>query len=250
MTCRSGIRLLDDRLERRVSAAKLYEALCSLAQTDVERSTRECAARALLTQLRLIVRTNYRLGTIRRESCWLGPTSPILEDAIQHTALVASTGGARFHGTSEWEALAWCARVLSNYLRTELRIRQRIQVTSAIMECNIETASATATIEKSVSASQEKSCTLHGLRENIREHLNLTRRPRAASSLFTAVCCYLDHIAGVPLDAQLKRWVNERNNAPSTPSSFGRARNRVYQYHHRGREVLMELEEKLRSAER
>ena len=66
------------------------------------------AARTLLGQLRSWV-SNHGLSRYWR---WVRPANRavLLEDAIQHVAVVASTGKTRFRGTTPAEAVVWCRR--------------------------------------------------------------------------------------------------------------------------------------------
>lgn len=220
----------------------VLDALRQLARDDVNSASREIAARVLLVELRRLAKSRRRLGRNGHLTSNLAVSGWAVDDAIQHAALVACTGNTRFRGTDQREAVAWCTRVLTNYLLSELRVHLRERNASSVPERDLETNghSTERAALTTVPPPQENRCALMSLRERVRRHLMQTRSRRAATSLFDAVCCYLDHVAGVPLDMQVVRWGQHRGIAPG--GWLRRARNRVYQYHRRGRAVLLEFE--------
>ena len=214
----------------------IHESLLVLANRDAAQTRRQSAARRLIEQLRVLVRcwryTNYQSNPFRV------PDS-MVDDAIQHVALVASIGNSRFRGRHPREALAWCTRILQNHWASEWRWRSRFPQTAVDLGADgqrigLSTGQVTAT-----QPVQEFRIALSRLRERAKSHLHSTRQPRAANSLFAAVCCYLDNVSGVPLARQLERWGSPLQVAQAR--DWARARNRIYQYHRRGRAILLEL---------
>ena len=208
------------------SSVELYQSLLVLASDIADRPARQHAARTLLRQLRSWV-SRHGLSRYWR---WVRPANRavLLEDAIQHVAVVASTGKTRFRGTTPAEAVSWCRTVLDNHLLSEQRRQYRLA--SAV--------DAIGTRDVPPGSSRDGRLNLHDFDRRIREHLHRTRRPKDVASLYRSVCCYFEHLAGVPVDAQLQRWVD---GDLAEPRELNRARNRIYRYHHRGRRVLAEL---------
>ena len=222
-----------------VAPEQLLRALKALSQESLEGATRERAARTLVVQLHRLIRSSALRDRVRRLGNGWSESVNFEEDTVQHVALVASTGRARFRGTHEGEAVVWCSNVMLNYLRSELRwqIRQREH---ARLQQILHAPASSGTIHAELSdlAAQERTLALCRLRTEVLTYLCRTRNPRAARSLFDAVCCYLDYVMGTPLCEQLERWCHGMD-----PCNGGavRARNRVYQYHRRGKLVLREF---------
>lgn len=220
-----------------VEPRRLHEALVTLSSDDASVSARDSAARQLLQQLSSLAPfclSRYLPTAARRYGA--GPPVSVLDDAIQHVAIVATTGRARFRGTHPSEAVAWCWSVLSNQVRSELRWQSRHQ--------NIEPFAFPPELIQA--APTEAAMAVRRLRQDLLKYLRQTRTPRAAHSLFRAACCFLDHLMGAPLDRQIARWAGGRARQDLEPSQVRRARNRIYQYHRRGRLVLNELLEPAR----
>jgi hypothetical protein len=209
----------------------LHHALVTLSSEKASVSERDSAARQLLRQLaflaplclsRCLPGVMRVQGTVR--------SGAMLDDAIQHVAAVVTTGRARFRGTHPFEAVAWCSSVLTNQVLSELRWQSRHR--------NLELFDFA--LPAQASAVDARIAVGH-LRRDLLNHLEQTRTPRVADSLFRAACCYLDHLAGTSLDQQIERWAGEGDRSVGNSSRMTRARNRIYQYHRRGRRVLNEL---------
>jgi hypothetical protein len=219
----------------------LLEALLVLAGGRASPAAREAAGRALLQQMRILAPA--RAFSTRRATVQGWPTPDareVLDDCIQHVALVASTGSARFRGTTASEAVAWCSQVLANHIITEVRWRvgQRRRK-SAWRDTILWPSGALTGSVQPTQGSGESVAALRQLRRAALAHLQQTRPPRAVQSLYRAVCCYLEHLAGLPLCIQVERWVGAVE--PAIPSECRRAQNRLYQYRRRGKQVLNEL---------
>ncbi len=222
-TGRAGHRSVHDPIIP--SSVELYESLLILASDTADRQARQHAARTLLGQLRRWASHHALNRTLRG----LRPASRevLLDDAIQHVAVVASTGKTRFRGTTPAEAVVWCRTVLHNHLRSEQR--RQLRMASAV--------DAVDTLDVPPGSSRDGRLNLHDFDRSILEHLHRTRRPKDVASLYRSVCCYFEHLAGVPVEVQLRRWAGDL----AEPREVNRARNRIYQYHHRGRRLLAEL---------
>src|SRR5688572_26441631 len=173
----------------RMNAAALYEALTLLAAECSDAPARERAARVLLVQVRII---SARGGAAR--SSWIqglrrfADFDEALEDAIQHVAVVASTGKVRFRGRHPSEAVAWCQRIVLNFLISELRRRVR-SVCLVPDELSDRAAPLDAHLEGVVwrRADQEAAFFLRGLEQRLWKHLKETRTPGASAALYRAV---------------------------------------------------------------
>lgn len=225
----------------RMSGEKIFDSLRLLAR-DSSPLVRQQAARQLIVQLRILVRSR---GFWAKAGWRMGPQRiPIwtAEDAIQHVLLVASTGGSRFRGEHAKEAIAWCHRVLNNFAISEWRWRSRFRAWPATPPQPAHAVALPFEVAVEPSAIQEPRTALLRIRLWAQAHLQQTRRPRAASSLFDAVCCYLDDLEGVSIERQLERWASSTKPMGDDPEGDReRARNRLYQYHRRGKAVLMEF---------
>jgi hypothetical protein len=239
-----GSRSLPSRASTRVSPAsapafghcgvqprRLHDALVTLSSESATVSDRDSAARQLLRELTFLAPLclSRCLPSVARAYQAVRARS-MLDDAIQHVATVATTGRARFRGTHPAEAVAWCSSVLANQVRSELRWQSRhrhIEPLDSVPPMRAAAADARIAVSQ--------------LRQDLLHHLERTRTPRAAQSLFRAACCYLDHLTGTSLDRQIERWAGESEQGASEKVEMRRARNRIYQYHRRGRRVLNEL---------
>jgi hypothetical protein len=76
-------------------------------------------------------------------------------------------------------------------------------------------------------------------REPMMKHVHAILALLAATDPYRAVCCYLEHLGGMPLDQQLELWAPHRE--ATAPDQIRRARNRLYRYHLRGKRVLAEV---------
>jgi hypothetical protein len=227
---------LDNTVEVAMAAGELSlsRALAVLADDRANLALRDNAARRLLTELQRLA-LQYRRRLRLRGPSRRAPES-MLDDAIQHVALVASTGSSRFRGAHCAEAVAWCVRILENQLVTETRWHVRHGL-------SLDRSSPEPTRAPTVSPPElmvEARDALQRLHEEVRLHLERTRRPADVPGLYRAVCCYLDHLAGVSLSAQIERF--GACDTRLEPAALRRARNRVYQLRRRGRQVLAELQ--------
>jgi hypothetical protein len=220
---------------RRLDADVLYSALTLLAADGEEQPERDRAARALLEQLRVFsgrrVVSRFAEASAFRRS---GDIADAIEDAIQHVALVASTGSSRFRGSHPSEAVAWCQRILVNFLTSESRRRARTalrmpdeQRATLLMASHLEGVAWR-------QAGQETALSLRGLCGEVWRHLQRTRPPSACNTLYRAVRRYLEEVWGP---------AHERSSPPRKACSAAarRARDRGYQRHRRARRILAEL---------
>lgn len=218
----------------------LHAALVVLATDIAERPAREGAARILLEQLRALTGrawvASYSWSTAFRRS---GDFAEALEDAIQHVAVVASTGRSRFRGRHPSEAVAWCKRVFLNFLSSESRRRART-VGLPPGEPGAGMRALDQRLEGVIwrQAGQEAALLLRSLEGRVWSHLRRTRTLRASQTLYSAVREYLDFVSGQLENAP--RVQSARGRAPSTLAAR-RARDRGYQHHNRARRVLAEL---------
>lgn len=214
-----------------VQPRRLHDALVTLSSEEASVSDRDSAARQLLRELAFLAPlclSRCLRGVARAHEA--ARRNSILDDAIQHVATVATTGRARFRGTHPSEAVAWCSSVLTNQVRSELRWQSRHRRIDPFDFAPPAQASAA-----------DAQIAVRHLQRDLLNHLEQTRTPRVARSLFRAACCYLDHLAGASLLHQIERWANQSDQAERGRSQMRRARNRIYQYHRRGRLVLNEL---------
>jgi hypothetical protein len=206
---------------------ELVACLRTLARDSADPAERETAARTLLVHLKQWAAADaLRRNTYLRRTASDGGLATLLEDAVQHVAVAACTGAARFRGSTPGEAVTWCRKVLDNHLRSELRRQsRRDSVTRALGPS-----------EAAAPSTRDRTLTLQEFDNSVLEYLRRTRRPKDAATLYRSVCCYFEHLAGVPLHAQVERWADAADS-----NAVERARNRIYRYHHRGRRVLAEL---------
>ncbi|HVZ34288.1 MAG TPA: hypothetical protein VG963_17795, partial [Polyangiaceae bacterium] len=181
----------------RLDADVLYGALTLLAADGQEQPDRDRAARVLLGQLRVFsarrVVTRFAEASAFRRS---GDIADAIEDAIQHVALVASTGSSRFRGSHPSEAVAWCQRIFVNFLTSESRRRARTalrmpdeQRATLLMASHLEGVAWR-------HAGQETALSLRGLCSEVWRHLQRTRPPSVCNSLYRAVRRYLEEVWG------------------------------------------------------
>lgn len=225
---------------QRFDSDALHGALVVLATDIAGRPARDGAARILLGQLRALAGrdwvASYSWSTAFRRS---GDFAEALEDAIQHVAVVASTGGSRFRGRHPNEAVAWCKRVFLNFLSSESRRRKR---TVGLLPG--DSSEGTMALEQHLEgivwrqAGQEAALLLRSLEGRVWSHLRRTRTLRASQTLYSAVREYLDYVSG-----QLASAPRVRSPASRAPSTLAarRARDREYQHHNRARRILAEL---------
>lgn len=225
---------------RRLDGDALYAALTLLATDIGTRRARDAAARTLLGQLRLLSSRAWLArfswsAALRRSGDFAAAT----EDAIQHVAVVASTGKSRFRGGHPREAVAWCRRIFLNFLTSESRRRART-VSVPRGEVGDGAAPLPAQLEGIAwrPASQEAALLLRRLEARVWSHLRSTRSLGASRSLYRAVRDYLRYISGQPEQA-----ASSSELATGAPLSISarRARDRRYQYHSRARRILAEL---------
>jgi hypothetical protein len=218
----------------------LSAALLVLATDIAGRPAREGAARILLDQLRALAGrawvVSFSWSSAFRRS---GDFAEALEDAIQHVAVVASTGKSRFRGRHPGEAVAWCRRIFLNFLSSESR---RLARTVALLSSDEGFGSMA--LEQHLEgivwrqAGQEAALSLRSLEARVWRHLQRTRTKRASQSLYRAVREYLNDVSGQPDKAP--RFRLTRGAAPSTLAAR-RARDRGYQHHTRARRILAEI---------
>lgn len=239
---------------QQLNAEALYAALRLLAADEESRPARDEAARILLSQLRLLagraLSARFSWANWLRRSRDLGET---LEDAIQHVAVAASTGSSRFRGRHPSEAVAWCQRVLSNFLTSESRRRARnLTLLAGERDAAIRLESH---LEGVVwhHADQEAALLLLKLEARVWKHLTQTRTREASESLYRAVCRYLGYLAGHPEqisgrcelseESHPAESCSEETHPGATPCARAarRARDRRYQHHRRARRILAEL---------
>jgi hypothetical protein len=223
-----------------IDADALYGALRLLSADGASAVARNGAARVLLVQLRALSScTSVVLFSWSRAFGARGHFEEAVEDAIQHAALVASTGSSRFRGRHPNEAICWCRRILSNFLASEARRRART-VELFEGERGASTAGAPPDLEGALwrDAGQESALSLLRLESRVREHLEQTRTRGASESLHRAVLRYLDYLAGQP-----EKGPDGAEPSPETshPEAARRARDRRYQHHRRARRILAEL---------
>jgi hypothetical protein len=223
-----------------LNAESLREALTLLATDRESQPARDRAARILLKQLRTLANRAVlarfaRWSAFRRR----GELAEVLEDAIQHVALVASTGQARFRGQHPSEAVAWCQRIFMNFLASESRRRARTVLLAGderesralLSDAHLEGVSWR-------NAGQETALILLRLEGCVRNHLQQTRTPSAFESLYRAVRRYLRYITGHP-EHGATGGALPGDGAGSQAAR--RARDREYQRHSRARRVLAEV---------
>lgn len=226
---------------QRFDGEALYAALVLLATDIASRRARDEAARILLRQLRALAGrawgASFSWSSAFRRS---GDFAEALEDAIQHVAVVASTGKSRFRGRQPSEAVAWCKRIFLNFLSSESRRRTRA-VGLLPGGGGSDTMALDHHLEGIVwrQAGQEAALLLRSLEGRVWSHLQRTRTLRASRTLYSAVREYLAYVSGEQDHAARVRS-SEADEAPRT-SAARRARDRGYQHHMRARRVLAEL---------
>jgi hypothetical protein len=229
------------RLKRQeIDAEALYGALRLLSVDDASAVARNRAARVLLVQLRALSScTSLMQFSWSRAFGARGHFEEAVQDAIQHAALVASTGSSRFRGRHPNEAVCWCRRILSNFLASEARRRART-VELFERERGASTAGMPPDLEAASwrHAGQESALSLVTLESRVRQHLKQTRTRGASESLYRAVLRYLEYLAGT---SEKARGGPEPSPEASHPVAARRARDRRYQHHRRARRVLAEL---------
>jgi DNA-directed RNA polymerase specialized sigma24 family protein len=218
----------------RLDGERLLAALRTLADDRTCEAKREAAARDLLTQLRVLSR------------CWVGrrlargqgdPKTWIdLGDVVQHVALVASTGSCRFRGDHPGQAVAWCLRIFDNHLAGQLRRGRRETEHDMSERSDGSLRPAPGDGDPSPAASAD---VLAQLRVEALRHLQRTRRAAVVDGLYRAVCCYLDHVNGASTRSQIERWA--ANGQDASADGRRRARDRLYQYRLRGKQIVAEL---------
>lgn len=225
---------------QRFDGEALHAALVLLATDLASPRAREGAARILLGQLRALagrawVASFSWSAAFRRSSDY----AETLEDAIQHVAVVASTGKSRFRGRHPSEAVAWCKRIILNFLSSESRRRAR-----TVPLLPRDAGSGAMTLDHHLEgvvwrqAGQELALSLRSLERRVWSHLRRTRTLRASQTLYSAVREYLDYVSGQREHAPRGR--SRGGGARSTPAAR-RARGREYQHHTRARRILAEL---------
>ena len=225
---------------RRFDGEALHAALVLLATDIASRPARESAARVLLGQLRALAGrawvASFAWSTAFRRS---GDFAEALEDAIQHVAIVASTGKTRFRGRHPSEAVAWCKRILLNFMSSESR--RRVKMVGLLP---VDRGSGRLALDHHLEgilwrhAGQEAALSLRSLDARVWSHLRRTRTLRAAETLYGAVREYLDYVSG-----QFDYAPHPRSFGAGPPSTLiaKRARDRGYQHHTRARRILAEL---------
>jgi hypothetical protein len=225
---------------RAIDADALYSALRLLSVDDASAVARNRAASVLLVQLRALSScTSVVLFSWSRALGARGQFEEAVEDAIQHAALVASTGSSRFRGHHPNEAVCWCRRILSNFLASEARRRART-VELFERDGGPSTAGVPPDLDAALwrHAGQESALSLLRLESRVREHLEHTRTRGASESLYRAVLRYLGYLAG---QSEEGRDGPEASPETSHPEAARRARDRRYQHHRRARRILAEL---------
>jgi len=206
-------------------SAVLCNALVALARGDLSKLERDRHAAVLVCQLRIVAGMLVR-GKFRN-LCRISDPDELLRDAVQHTAVAACTGHSRFRGCSPPQAVSWCTKVLSNFILAELRDNRLL--------CDGD---AQLSELPAVGDANDPSFVVT-VRDAVRACMRVIRGHSVTECQCQAVCCYLEQVAGVPIDGQLECWAASAN----TPSAAveRRARNRLYQYRHRGRALLREV---------
>jgi hypothetical protein len=221
-----------------VDAVALHDSLVLLASGCKSAARREQAARQLLAQLGRLARARS-LARLLSKPGYRACGDDLIEDAIQHTAIAACCGAARFRGSTPPAAVAWCLGILRNYARSEVRRRVLRQPEASFLEAP-QLAGDTTRYEGVLwrPAAQEARVILGSLDGQLRAHLQRTRSQRAAKSLYQAVRSYVLDVAGG----------HERGSSPvvSAPANRNagpqrKARDRAYQHHHRARCILAEV---------
>jgi DNA-directed RNA polymerase specialized sigma24 family protein len=209
----------------------LCSLLMELASPSATASLRNRAAATLQQRLTGWARGRLIGGLLRGRA----DAEEVALDAVQHVLIKASTGTARFKGSSEGEAYAWCARILDNFALTHLTATGR----RAERRCSVDTETES---HRATTLPDERSCFTIILRvlEDAQQVLPRIVRSQDAGSLQSAVRCFLESRAGDTIEEQVERygfsgpWVSARRD----PQGMRRARDRVYQYRHRGARAL------------
>jgi hypothetical protein len=187
-----------------------------------------------------------------------GEVESLIADAVQALALAASTSRNNFRGQTGASARAWCRRVLLNHVSNELRSRQaRRSIVPADFEPWSEREVDLAEPPASSSGMGEQvfgelAQALKVVRE-VREKIRVTHRARDAESCMRALWCYLAYLSGSTLDEQVRALggttESDAEELAVDPATWRRLRNRVYKLRERGRKVLLQVYERMRSGE-
>jgi hypothetical protein len=224
----------EEEPRRGVDAVALHDSLVLLSSGCKSAARREQAARQLLTQLRRLARARA-LARLLSKPGYRACGDDLIEDAIQHTAIAACCGAARFRGSTPPAAVAWCLGILRNYARAEVRRRALRQSDTSFLDAP-RLARDTTRYEGVLwhAAAQEAQVILGSLDSQLRAYLQRTRSQRAAKSLYQAVRSYVVEVTGA----------HERDSPPAPRDGAGaqrKARDRAYQHHHRARSILAEV---------
>jgi hypothetical protein len=223
----------------RLDPFALHDAIAVLASDCGTNSSRELAARKLLEQLRQLAR-GRAMNRLLSNPRYRAYGDDLIQDAIQHAAIAAFAGGARFRGSTPEAAVAWCLRILGNYVRLEARRRGPVQDEPLdLVARQGETSSPSEGVHWHAAAPDAR-IILSSLEARVRAHLKRTRSHRAAKSLYRAVCSYIADVTGNA--THTKKGVS-RASAAAGSDAQRKARDRTYQHHHRARGVLAELKE-------
>jgi len=221
-----------------LDAGALYDAIVLIASDCDDLKNRERAARQVLEQLHQLARTRAITGLLSKPG-YRACGDDLIQDAIQHTAIVVCSGAGQFRGANPAVAVAWCLGILRNYARAEVRRRALMQ-SEPFRSPTPPTTDDNAVYEGVLwhAAAQEAHVILRSLDAQVRAYLRQTRSQRAAESLYDAVHSYVGEVAGQ----------SSARSVRSTPACADgdeqrRARARAYQHHHRARCLLVEVRE-------
>jgi len=227
-----------DEPKRGLNAGALYDAIVLLASGCDDLKHRECAARQVLEQLHQLARTRAITRLLSKPG-YRACGDDLIQDAIQHTAIVVCSGAGQFRGSNPAVAVAWCLGILRNYARAEVRRRALMQ-SEPFRPQTPPVTDDSAAYEGVLwhAAAQEAHVILRSLDAQVRAYLRQTRSQHAAESLYHAVHSYVGEVAGQ----------RSARVVPSVPASADgdeqrRARARAYQHHHRARCLLVEVRE-------
>lgn len=220
-----------------LDANALYEAIVLLAAGCDSARHRERAARQVLDQVRQLARSSAVTRLLSKPG-YRACGDDLIQDAIQHTAIVVCSSAEKFRGSNAAMAVAWCLGILRNYARSEVRRRAQLQRETFGRPAEQLARGAAADDMFWHAAAQEAHLTLRSLDAQVRSHLQQTRSQRAAESLYRAVCSYVFELAG---SSDVGSLVESSEPAGARGDEGRRARARTYQHHHRARCILAEV---------
>lgn len=225
--------------QRGLDAVALYDAIVLLAAGCESVRHRERAARQVLEQVRQLARSSAVTRLLSKPS-YRACGDDLVQDAIQHTAIVVCSGAGQFRGSGPGMAAAWCLGILRNYARSEVRRRGPLQREPLSREALPQAQGASYEGVLWHAAAQEAHLILRSLDAQVRSHLQQTRSQRAAESLYRAVCSYFVELAG---SRDISALVAPSDTVSDCGDEGRKARARAYQHHHRARCILAEVRE-------